>query len=175
MKDKDKDKWIYAMKDEIKSLKENGTWELCELPADRKAIGCKWLFKIKTDENGNIDRYKARLVAQGFSQKFGTDYDQVFAPVVKQTTFRLLLSIASTKNLIVKHLDVNTAYLNGILSETIYMTIYMKQPPGFIEEGEEHLVCILKKSLYGLKQAGRCWRNNKLEFKKTRLRSTFIY
>lgn len=144
--------WKQAIEDEMLSLKKNRTWELCELPKDRKAIGCKWTFKAKTDSNGNVARFKARLVAQGFSQKFGTDYDQVFAPVAKQTTFRTLLVIASKENLIVQHIDAKAAFLNGELEETIYM----KQPPGF-EEGEPNLVCKLKKSLYGLKQAAKIW------------------
>lgn len=89
-----KQQWIEAMNDEMKSLKKNGTWTLCELPSDRKAIGCKWVYKLKTNADGSACRFKARLVAQGFSQKYGTDYDQVSAPVVRQTTFRILLSVA---------------------------------------------------------------------------------
>lgn len=147
-----KSQWKQAIDDEMKSLKLNGTWELCELPMDRKAIGCKWTFKAKTDASGNVVRFKARLVAQGFLQKFGTDYDQVFAPVAKQTTFRTLLAIAAKENLIVRHIDAKTAFLNGELKEIIFM----KQPPGF-EEGGPHLVCRLKKSLYGLKQAAKIW------------------
>lgn len=84
-----KSEWIQAMNEKISSMKKNQTWDLCELPGDRKAIGSKWVFKVKTDEGGNVARFKARSVAQGFSQKFGTDYDQVFAPVARQTTFRI--------------------------------------------------------------------------------------
>lgn len=148
----DKDKWVGAMNDEILSLKKNRTWSLCELPADRKAIGCKWVFKIKTDEKGNALRYKARLVAQGYLQKFGTDYDQVFAPVARQTTFRVFLTMASMKNYLVHHFDAKTAFLNGNLNEIIFM----KQPPGYGSENKD-LVCHLKKSLYGLKQAAKSW------------------
>lgn len=144
--------WKQAVEDEMLSLKQNGTWELSKLPNDRKAIGCKWTFKAKTDTSGNVVRFKARLVAQGFAQKYGTDYDEVFAPVAKQTTFRTLLAIATKENLIVQHVDAKTAFLNGELKETIFM----KQPPGF-EEGESNLVCLLKKSLYGLKQAAKTW------------------
>lgn len=148
-----KQKWVEAMDEEIKSLAKNGTWNLCELPSGRTAIGSKWVYKAKTDAAGEICRYKARLVAQGFSQKYGIDYDQVFAPVVRQTTFRILLSIASVEGLCVKHLDAKTAFLNGKLKELIYM----RQPPGYEDGDKPNLVCQLKKSLYGLKQAARSW------------------
>lgn len=145
--------WTKAMKEEMDSLDKNETWVICELPKGRKAIGCKWLYKVKTDLNGEVDRFKARLVVQGFSQKFGIDYDEVFAPVVKQSTLRILLSIASFKKLKVYQFDVKTAFLNGILNEEIYM----KQPPGFEIKGKENHVCLLKRSLYGLKQAPKSW------------------
>lgn len=148
---KDKQKWSQAMQEEMDSLKKNGTWVLSKLPEGRSAIGCKWVFKLKTNANGDIVRYKARLVAQGFSQKFGADYDQVFAPVARQTTFRMLLAIASKENYNVLHIDAKTAFLNGELKETIYM----KQPPGFVQDNEK--VCWLRKSIYGLKQAARSW------------------
>lgn len=144
--------WLEAMRDEMDSMRNNETWELCDLPDDRKAIGCKWVYKIKRSCNGSVKRYKARLVAQGFSQQYGVDYDEVFAPVVRQTTFRTLLSIAAKHNMSVNHYDVKTAFLYGQLNETIYM----KQPPGFIVDGSTK-VCLLKKSIYGLKQAARVW------------------
>lgn len=152
LKSEQKSKWLSAMKEEMKSMHKNETWELCELPSDRKAIGCKWIYKTKTDAEGKVIRFKARLVAQGFTQRFGTDYDQIFAPVARQTTFRILLSVASKAKLLVHHLDVKTAFLNGSLKETIYM----KQPPGF-ESENKGLVCKLKKSIYGLKQAAKSW------------------
>lgn len=148
-----KNQWIDAMKDEMESLRSNGTWDLCELPKDRTAIGSKWVFKKKTSPDGTVKSFKARLVAQGFSQKFGSDYDLVFAPVVRQTTFRLLLSIAAKENFHVRHFDAKTAFLNGELKETIFM----KQPPGFVEEGKENHVCLLRRSIYGLKQSARIW------------------
>lgn len=151
MSSKQKNEWMCAMKEEMISLQRNGTWKLCKLPSDRTPIGCKWVYKLKTNSGGKIVRYKARLVAQGYSQKFGTDYDQVFAPVAKQTTFRILLTLASKNNFIVRHVDAKTAFLNGDLKETIFM----KQPPGF-EVGDDK-VCLLQKSLYGLKQAARAW------------------
>ena len=146
----EKSLWMDAMKEELKSIKENDTWELVDLPRGRKAIGCKWVFKVKKDEKGTVSRFKARLVAKGFSQKYGVDYDEVFAPVVRATTFRIMLSVAAERSYRVKHYDVKTAFLHGKLQEEIYM----KQPPGF-EESDK--VCRLKKGLYGLKQAARQW------------------
>lgn len=144
--------WKQAMDDEYRSLIENDTWELVELPADRKAIGCKWIFKSKEDEKGNIVRNKARLVAQGFTQKYGVDFDEVFAPVAKQVTLRTLLTVASSRQMFVKHMDVKTAYLHGKLNEIIYM----RQPEGY-SMGGPNTVCLLKRSIYGLKQSARVW------------------
>lgn len=135
------------------SLERNQTGELCELPKGREAISCKWIYKLKTDEKGNITRYKARLVAQDFCQKYGVDYDEVFAPVAKQTTFRILLSIALKEKMIVQHLDAKTAFLNGKLEQSIYM----KQPLGFETNNQKNLVCKLKKGIFGLKQAAKLW------------------
>ena len=108
----DSDKWLNAILDKINSIEMNGTYELVDLPFNRQAIGSKWVFKLKRDVEGNISKYKARLVAQGYSQKFGADYDEVFAPVVRITTFRTLLSVAANKNMIIKHYDIKTAFLN---------------------------------------------------------------
>lgn len=148
-----KSKWIAAMNDEMSSLCENQTWELVDLPEGCKGIGSKWTFKIKKDACGKIQRYKARLVAQGFSQNSGMDYDEVFAPVAKQSTFKILLAVASAEKMNVEHLDVKTAFLYGKLEELIYM----KQPQGFVVEGKEEKVCLLRRSIHGLKQAGRVW------------------
>lgn len=149
----EKQKWIDAANDEMESLRQLNTWILAELPPGKRAFGCRWIFKTKRDKDGNIERYKARLVAQGFSQKFGEDYDATFAPVAKLTTLRVVLSVAVAEKLQVRHFDVKTAFLNGDVEEDIYM----RQPEGFVAKGEEHLVCKLKKSLYGLKQAARAW------------------
>ena len=145
--------WKKAMADELKSHATNGIWDLVNLPAGRKPVGCKWVYKRKRNAAGNILKYKARLVAQGFSQKYGEDYDEVFAPVTKQTTLRNLLAIASMKKLILKHFDVKTAYLYGNLEEEIYM----KQPVGYEKKGAEKLVCRLRRSIYGLQQSARRW------------------
>lgn len=151
---KNSQKWLEAMLEELRSIEDNDTWKKLQLPPGRKAIGCKWVYKLKTDGQGNVVRHKARLVAKGFSQKFGIDYDEVFAPVARSQTFRLLLSVAGMRGYKVKQFDIKTAFLNGTLEEEIYM----QQPPGF-QKGSE--VFKLKKSIYGLKQAARCW-NQKL-------------
>jgi hypothetical protein len=148
--------WINAMNEEIESFKANETWSLTELPKEKTAVGSKWVYKTKTDENGNIVRYKARLVAQGFAQKYGSDYDEVFAPVVRPTTLRLLLTIAGHQKMTVKHYDIQSAYLNGKLSHEVYM----KQPEGYITTSD-HLVYKLNKNVYGLKQGANEW-NKKL-------------
>jgi hypothetical protein len=142
--------WKKAVDEEIQSIESNNTWTLTNLPEDRKTIGSKWVFKVKRNEKGEIVRYKARLVAQGFTQKYGVDYDEVFAPVARSATLRLLLSIAGKENFSVKHLDVKTAFLNGNIDEEIYM----RPPQGFEMPGK---VYKLNKSLYGLKQAARAW------------------
>lgn len=147
----EKEQWLAAMQDEIESHERNGTWQLVNLPVGKTAIGGKWVFKIKTGADGELQRYKARFVAQGFLQKYGEDYDEVFAPVVLHTTFRALLSVVAKRKWLVHHFDAKTAFLNGNLNETIYM----KQPQGF--DGDHSKVCLLKKSIYGLKQAARSW------------------
>lgn len=144
--------WKSAMAEEMQAHLDNGTWDIVELPPGRKAIGSKWIYKCKADEDGNLVRFKARLVAQGFCQKYGTDYDLVFAPVVKQFTFRTMLVVACKRKMLTKHIDVKTAYLHGQLQEEIFM----RQPPGY-ESGEPKEVCRLRRSIYGLKQAARVW------------------
>lgn len=144
--------WLTAMQIEMESHERNNTWELVDLPTGRTAIDGKWVFKIKTSTDGEITRYKARFVARGFSQKYGEDYDEVFAPVVLHTTLRTLLSVAAQRKMLVHHLDAETAFLNGKLNETIYM----RQPEGF-QGDDSSKVCLLRKSIYGLKQAARSW------------------
>jgi hypothetical protein len=126
-----------------------------DLPKGRKAVKCRWVYKLKRDTHGNINRYKARLVAKGFTQKEGIDYHETFAPVAKMTTVRALLSLAAANDWEIHQMDVNTAFLYGDLAEEIYM----EQPEGF-ENGTG--VCRLRKSLYGLKQAPKVW-NGKLD------------
>ena len=137
----------------MKSLRENDVWDLEELPSSRSPVGSKWVFKLKTGADGSVERYKARLVAQGFSQKFGTDYDETFCPVVRMESIRTLIALAIQNGLKLHQIDVTTAFLNGELKEEVFM----KQPEGFIVKGQEDLVCRLKRSIYGLKQSPRCW------------------
>ena len=145
--------WISAMNGELNSLQHN-TWTLVKQPSGKKIVGCKWIFKKKFDasSSGHL-RYKARLVAKGYSQVQSVDFNEVFSPVVKHTSIRVLLSLVATKDLELEQLDVKTAFLHGNLEEQIYM----KQPEGFEVAGKEDQVCLLKKSLYGLKQSPRQW------------------
>lgn len=152
------DKWKKAADEEYASLIKNNTWTLTDLPQGRNVISNKWVFKRKYNEKGEIVRHKARLVVRGFSQKFGEDYTETFAPVAKFTTMRLLLAIAAQENLILQQMDVKTAYLNGVITEDIYMA----QPEGYVDPKQRNKVCKLNKGIYGLKQSGRKW-NEKLD------------
>ncbi|CAI7773427.1 unnamed protein product [Closterium sp. NIES-53] len=147
----DAEEWKKAMESELKSIEENCTWELVELREGRKAITSRWLFKIKSDADGNIKHYKSRLVAKGYQQKEKVDYKELFAPVVKPTTLRTLLAGAAIKGWVVRQMDVTTAFLNGILKEEIFMA----QPEGF-DDGCGR-VWKLKNALYGINQAPRQW------------------
>lgn len=149
MKCPEKELWVKAMEQELDSIHNHQTWTEVDLPKDRVAIGSKWVYKIKTDADGQ-NVYKARLVAQGFTQKYGEDFDEVFAPVARPTSFRILLTVAGKENMSIVQFDVKTAFLNGVLEQEIYM----KTPQGF-ENSEK--VLKLNKSLYGLKQAARVW------------------
>lgn len=144
--------WKAAMLAEFIVLLKKNTWTLTTLPPGKNLIGCTWVFKIKRLLDDCIARHKARLVAQGFTQHAGFDFNETFSPVVKPTTIRLILSIVVSMSWSISHLDVNNAFLNGNLKEEIYM----KQPIGF-EQGGPHLVCKLNKAIYGLKQASRAW------------------
>lgn len=144
--------WRDAMQREIKALEENETWTLQTLPKGKHAIDSKWVYKIKYKPNGEIERYKARLVARGFTQIEGVDYHDTFAPVAKLVTIRTLITVAVKRNWLLHQLDVNNAFLHGDLQEEVYMKI----PQGF-SNNEENRVCRLRKSLYGLKQASRTW------------------
>jgi len=148
------DKWFDACKSEISQLKDYGVYSLVTRPVDINVVGNRWVFRLKRDNKNEIIKYKARLVAQGFTQVYGVDYDETFSPTIRLTSVRFILALANTYGLVLRQMDVRGAYLNGTLTDTVYM----EQPEGFIEEGQENLVCLLHKGLYGLKQSGRVWR-----------------
>ena len=142
-----------AMKDELSSMDKNSMWELVDLPPRLKAIGNKWVLKIKRKADGSIDKYKARLMAKGFTQQEDIDYDETFSLVVRVASIRLIPTIVAQLDLELYHMDVKTAFLNGELDEENYMS----QPMGFKVKEQECKVCKLKRSIYGLKQSYRQW------------------
>lgn len=152
------EEWKTSMETEMTALKYNNTWELVDLPEGKKPIGCKWVFTVKSDKNGCVKRLRARLVAKGYPQKYDIDYVKTFSPVIKYSSVRLLIALAAEHQMFLHQMDVSSAYLNGELSEDVYM----KQPEGFVSENYPDRVLKLKKSLYGLKQSGREW-NAKLD------------
>jgi len=145
--------WLLAMQEELNQFVRNDVWELVPKPKDTSIIGTKWVFRNKLDEDGHIIRNKARLVAQGYNQQEGIDYDETFAPVARLESIRMLLSFACYKNFKLYQMDVKSAFLNGIVNEQVYV----KQPPGFEDFEHPDYVFKLKKALYGLKQAPRAW------------------
>ena len=149
----DKLKWERAMQSEMDSLHKNATWDLVQLPDGKKALPCKWVYKLKVTDSESKPKYKARLVAKGFRQQQGIDFEEIFSPVVKMTTLRCVLALVARMDLELAQMDVKTAFLHGDLHEEIYM----QQTEGFESQGREQMVCKLKKSLYGLKQAPREW------------------
>lgn len=152
--------WRQAMQDELGSLQKNKTWSLVPLPPARKPISCKWVLRRKLHPDGSVARYKARLVARGFSQVAGLDYGDTFSPVLRMSSFRLLLALAAALDLELFHLDVQTAFLHGELPDELYM----EQPPYFVSETAPRSVCRLHRSLYGLKQSPRLWFHKFNEF-----------
>lgn len=142
--------WKRAVEEELKSMEHNKTWILTALPKGRNLVDNKWVFKIKRNESGEVTRYKARLVARGFSQRKGFDYNETYAPVARLTSLRIIFAIAVHDGMHIHQMDVKTAFLNGSLTEDIYM----KQPDGF---AKGDLVCKLQRSIYGLRQSARQW------------------
>ena len=153
MSSPDADLWKEAFNSEIDSIMQNHTYYLTDLPQGFKALGCRWICKRKLNIDGSTDKYKCRLVVQGFRQKEGLDFFDTYSPVTRITSIRMLIAIAALRNLEIHQMDVKTAFLNGDLEEEIYM----KQPEGLVVPGQEHKVCRLVKSLYGLKQAPKQW------------------
>ncbi|KAL0347878.1 UNVERIFIED_CONTAM: Retrovirus-related Pol polyprotein from transposon RE1 [Sesamum calycinum] len=144
--------WRAAMDKELEALENNSTWDLTTLPAGKRAIGSRWVYKVKLHQDGSIERYKARLVAKGYTQVEGVDFFDSFSPVAKTVTVRLFIAIASAYRWPLLQLDVNNAFLHGHLDEEVYMV-----PPEGYDKAHGGLVCRLKRSLYGLKQASRQW------------------
>jgi hypothetical protein len=145
--------WVVAMDQEHQALVHNQTWHLVPPPSGHNIIDCKWIYKVKRKANGSIDCYKARLVAKGFKQQYGIDYEDMFSPVVKAVTIRLVLAIAVSTGWSLQQLDVQNTFLHGILEEDVYM----RQPPGYVDMTRPNYVCKLDKALYGLKQTPHAW------------------
>nr|KYP55961.1 Retrovirus-related Pol polyprotein from transposon TNT 1-94 [Cajanus cajan] len=139
------------MDEEFGAIERNKTWELTNLPEGARPIGVKWVYKKKMNVEGEVERYKARLVVKGYRQKKGIDYDEVFSPVTRMESIRLLISLAAQKQWPILQMDVKSAFLNGVLKEEVYV----EQPLGYMKRGDEKKVLRLRKSLYGLKQAPR--------------------
>lgn len=137
----------------MQSLRDNHTFELVKLPKGKKALSNRWIYRVKQQEHTSQPWHKARLVVKGFRQRKGIDFDEIFSPVVKMSSIRVVLGLATSLDLKIEQMDVKTAFLHGDLEEEIYM----EHPEGFKVKGKKDYVCRLKKSLYGLKQAPRQW------------------
>ena len=166
-----------AMVEELSAIERNKTWTLVKAPPGIKPIGVKWVFRMKKDQTGAVVKYKARLAAKGYSQKFGIDYEEIYTPVARFDSIRILIAIAAQLNWNLHHLDVKSAFLNGVIKEDLYVM----QPEGYVKKGKESYVLKLTKALYGLKQAPRVW-NSKLNktiddlgFKRSRLDTALYY
>ena len=145
--------WRVAMQDELNMIDKNNTWELVDRPSHKKPIGVKWVYRTKLNFDGSINKHKARLVVKGYAQMFGVDFSETFAPVARLDTIRMLLALAAQRKWKIYQLDVKSAFLNGYLEEEIFV----EQPEGFAIKGKEEKVYLLKKALYGLRQAPRAW------------------
>ena len=141
------------MTKEYQSIMKNDVWDIVLKPEGKSIVSSKWIFKIKHAADGSIEKYKARFVARGFSQKEGIDYEETFAPVARYTSIRTIMALASIMKWDLHQMDVKTAFLNGVIEEEVYI----EQPQGFEVEDKRTHVCKLKKALYGLKQAPRAW------------------
>ena len=148
-----KEKWQQAMSSEMESLRENGVYELVDRPVGKKVVKSKWVLRVKTNERGEIEKYKARVVAKGYSQVEGVDYDQTFSPTVRFESIRQMVALGASKGMQMHQMDVTTAFLYAPLDEEVYM----EQPEGTVFPGGEGKVMRLLKCLYGLKQSPRQW------------------
>ena len=150
-----KTKWVESIHKELSGLENCGCWELADLPPNRKSIGAKWVFKVKETSTGEVDKFKARCVAKGYSQIYGVDFDETYAPVCKSTSVNHLLALSTQKNLTLDHMDVHQAFIQSPMEEEIYLEL----PDGYAEwkNCSSNKVLRIKKGLYGLKQSGRSW------------------
>lgn len=155
LKSKHANDWQLSMQKEYDALMANNTWSLVNLPSGKKAIGSKWVFRIKRNKEGEIEKYKSRLVAKGCGQQFGVNYWETFSPVIRYETIRMLFAIAAEKQLHMHQVDISNAYLNSKLQEDVYM----RQPENFVDKQHPNKVLKLQKAIYGLKQSGRAWNN----------------
>jgi hypothetical protein len=146
-------KWREAMEDEMRSISANQVWKLEEIPKGAKTVGCKWVYKIKCDSKKNIDRFKARLMAKGFTQREEIDYNETFSPVLSKDSFRIIMTLVAYYDLELYQIDVKTTFLN----EDLYDNVYIAQPKGFVVKGKKNLGCHLTKFIYELKHASRQW------------------
>jgi len=137
--------------EKMTTLDVNATWELVALPKDKKIIGCKWVYKVKHNADGYVRRYKTRLVAKGYAQTYGIDYEETYSLVAKMTTVKAIIVMAATKGWSLHQMNVKNVFLHGDLREEVYM----EQPLGYVDQTRPNLVCRLKKALYGLKQTPR--------------------
>jgi hypothetical protein len=147
----DAEQWKHAALEELNAHSTNGTWKLVPRPAGKKVIGSKWVFKVKRNADGSIERYKGRVVAKGYNQRPSFDYIEIFAPTVKMPTIRVVLAISALHDYHLHSIDISHAYLNGEMD----CDVYMEQPEGFAEGNPRQTVCLVQKSIYGTKQR-RC-------------------
>jgi hypothetical protein len=145
--------WLLAMKEELTNLEENEMWDLVKRPTNQKVIGCKWLYALKKNELGEVVKFKSRVVALGYHQSYGVNFQETYSPVMRKQSLRIFFVIAAQKGWSLHQIDVTAAYLNSPTGETVYM----EQPVLGTGEGKSDLVCKLKKSIYGLHHAGRDW------------------
>jgi hypothetical protein len=147
--------WRDAMMEEYSSIMKNDVWEVVPRPEGKSVVGSRWIYKIKHVVDGSVDKFKARFVAKGFSQKEGIDFSETFAPMARYSSIRAVISIAAELGWQIHQMDVKTTFLNGVIEEEIYI----EQPEGFEVHNRASHVCRLKRALYGLKQAPRAWYN----------------
>jgi hypothetical protein len=172
----EREKWIAVMKEELDSLRKHNTYRLAKLPLGRHAVECKWVFKTKRDATRSITHYKMRLVAQGYIQRKGLDFQETFAPVARMTSQHIVIATAAAKGLELFQKDVKNTYLNG----EIDTDIYIKQPVGFEDLRYPDMVWALQKGLYDLKQADNIWNAAihgyilELDFKRTSV-NLYVY